>query len=390
MDEVRFRNANGEVRWGHMRMVPEFAADGQVATVLAICRDIDELKRSEQLFRTLTENAPEMIVRYDRNCRYSYVNPRFEQVNGIRAADAIDKAPAELSDSVMPELRMITATLEQVMASGIGAKVDLTSEKNGKPVGWHVSAVPEHGANGDIRGALTIWTDITERMEAELRLRESYALLQELTSLRETAREEERKRIAREMHDELGQQLTALRLGVSAMRIEFAQDDPALAGRFRDLLALADDTMQVVRNVVASLRPAAIDAGIVAALEWLAAEFSRDGRVACHLRIPDDSLVLDEARAIALFRIVQEALTNVARHAAATQVMISLERTGRCWVLEIIDDGCGFDSMAARMKSFGLVGMRERVLMLGGEISVLSAPGSGTSITVCIPADDAS
>ena len=152
-------------------------------------------------------------------------------------------------------------------------------------------------------------------MEAELRLRESYALLQELTSLRETAREEERKRIAREMHDELGQQLTALRLGVSAMRIEFAQDDPALAGRFRELLALADDTMQVVRNVVASLRPA-IDAGIVAALEWLA-EFSRDGRVACHLWIPDDSLVLDEARAIALFRIVQEALTNVARHAAA-------------------------------------------------------------------------
>ncbi|PRX28180.1 PAS domain S-box-containing protein [Paraburkholderia sp. BL18I3N2] len=390
MDEVRFRNANGEVRWGHMRMVPEFAADGQVATVLAICRDIDELKRSEQLFRTLTENAPEMIVRYDRNCRYSYVNPRFEQVNGMRAADAIDKAPAELSDSVMPELRMITATLEQVMASGIGAKVDLTSEKNGKPVGWHVSAVPEHGANGDIRGALTIWTDITERMEAELRLRESYALLQELTSLRETAREEERKRIAREMHDELGQQLTALRLGVSAMRIEFAQDDPALAGRFRDLLALADDTMQVVRNVVASLRPAAIDAGIVAALEWLAAEFSRDGRVACHLRIPDDSLVLDEARAIALFRIVQEALTNVARHAAATQVTISLEQTGRCWVLEISDDGCGFDSMAARMKSFGLVGMRERVLMLGGEISVRSAPGSGTSITVRIPVDDAS
>ena len=95
-------NANGEVRWGHMRMVPEFAADGQVATVLAICRDIDELKRSEQLFRTLTENTPEMIVRYDRNCRYDYVNPRFEQVNGMRAADAIDKAPAELSDSVMP------------------------------------------------------------------------------------------------------------------------------------------------------------------------------------------------------------------------------------------------------------------------------------------------
>jgi PAS domain S-box-containing protein len=390
MDEVRFRTATGEVRWGHMRMVPEFAADGQVATVLAICRDIDELKRSEQLFRTLTENAPEMIVRYDRDCRYSYVNPWFEQVNGMRAADALGKAPAELSDNAMPELRMITATLKQVMASGVGAKVDLTSEKHGKRVGWHVSAVPEHGANGDIRGVLTIWTDITERMQAETRLRESYALLQELTSLRETAREEERKRVAREMHDELGQQLTALRLGVSAMRIEFAQDDPALAGRFQDLLALADDTMQVVRNVVASLRPAALDAGIVAALEWLAAEFSRDGRVACRVRMPDDNLVLDEVRAIALFRIVQEALTNVARHANATQVTISLEPAEHHWTLEIRDDGRGFDSATTRIKSFGLVGMRERVLMLGGEISVFSAPGSGTSITVRIPLGDAS
>ncbi|MET3229045.1 UNVERIFIED_ORG: PAS domain S-box-containing protein [Burkholderia sp. 1263] len=516
MDEIRFRNAKGEVRWGHMRMVPEFAADGRVATVLAICRDIDELKRSEQLFRTLTEsfpdfiarfdregrhtyvnprvskafgmpqedfigkqlhelqtggssaqnelleasvrrvvatgepadhealwatdegwhvfevrhipekdaegdvvsvlgvardvtrlrttelalrasevafrtlaeNAPEMIVRYDRDCRYSYVNPRFEQINGIRAADAVGKTPAELSAAAMPELQMITATLDQVMTSGIGAKVDLTWERDGKPVGWHVSAVPEHDADGETRGALTIWTDITARMEAELRLRESYALLQELTSLRETAREEERKRIAREMHDELGQQLTALRLGVSAMRIEFARDNSVLAERFQDLLSLADGTMQVVRNVVASLRPAALDAGIVAALEWLAAEFSRDGRVVCRLRIPDDNLVLDEERAVALFRIVQEALTNVARHAGASEVTISLEQVEQYWNLEIRDDGRGFDSTAPRAKSFGLVGMRERALMLGGEISVHSAPGSGTSIAVRIPADD--
>jgi signal transduction histidine kinase len=153
-------------------------------------------------------------------------------------------------------------------------------------------------------------------------------------------------------------------------------------------LGIADGTMQVVRNVIASLRPAALDAGIVAALEWQAAEFCRDGRVNCRLKIPNGDVVLDEARAVALFRIVQEALTNVVRHAQAKLVTISLEEVARHWMLEICDDGDGFDPMAIRTKSFGLMGMKERVLMLAGEISVLSAPGRGTSIIVSIPVDE--
>lgn len=517
VDEVRFRNRQGELRWGHMRMVPEFAPDGRVATVLAICRDIDGLKRSEErfrtlaenfpdplvrfdsecrylyvnprvsatsgvsqdafvgrrigemsagvngvqtrmledgirevfatgearglethwatngvgriyearhipekdaegkvvsvltvarditplrtaelaarasetAFRTLAENAPEMIVRYDRSGRHAYVNPRFEAVCGVAAEDALGKTPAELPGTAMPELPAITTTLEEVMASGVGTRFDLTWERDGKPVGWHVSAVPERDAGGDIRGALTIWTDITERLYAEHQLRDSYALLQELTSRRETAREEERKRIARELHDELGQHLTALRMGVSALRLEFAPHHPVLAERCQYLLGLADDTIGVVRNVVASLRPAALDAGIVAALEWLAAELARDGRIRCRLRVPDDSLVLDEALAVALFRIVQEALTNVVRHASAEQVTISLAQANDDWVLEVRDDGRGFDSTTVREKSFGLVGMRERALMLGGDISIASARGCGTSVAVRIPMNGA-
>ena len=229
--------------------------------------------------------------------------------------------------------------------------------------------------------------DITERVQAELQLRESYAQLQELTAMREAAREDERKRIAREMHDELGQQLTALRLGVSALRVEFATDNPALSGRLQDLLGLADQTMHAVRNVIASLRPAALDAGIVAALEWLAAEFSRDGHLDCRLRIPDENLVLDEERAVALFRISQEALTNVARHAKATHVTISLERFEDYWILEIRDNGHGFESTATPRKTFGLVGMKERAQMLGGEISIESASGHGTAIVLRIPID---
>ncbi|WP_407675379.1 PAS domain-containing sensor histidine kinase [Paraburkholderia sprentiae] len=227
--------------------------------------------------------------------------------------------------------------------------------------------------------------DLTERKKAEHRLRESYEMLRELTSRRETAREEERKHIAREMHDDLGQHLTALRMRASMLAVQFGKDLPALAEQAQALTALVDNTMRVVRGVIASLRPAALDAGIGAALEWLAAEFNRNPRTVCRLRVQDENLVLNEDRAIVLFRVVQEALTNVARHAAASQVTITLERTPDSCVLEVRDDGQGFDPLATRKRSFGLAGMEERVLMLGGRIVVVSSPGNGCAIIVHLP-----
>jgi signal transduction histidine kinase len=210
-------------------------------------------------------------------------------------------------------------------------------------------------------------------------------MLRELTSRRETAREEERKRIARELHDELGQQLTALRMGASTLRIRFGPDNPELTEHVQKLLELADQTMQVVRDAVSSLRPGALDAGISAAVEWLAAEFSRGTQVTYSLSVPDENLPLAEERAIALFRIVQEALTNVARHARARHVHVKLERVGDDCLLEIRDDGCGFDPVAIRKRSFGLAGMKERMLMLGGKIDIVSTPGKGTTIKVELP-----
>jgi signal transduction histidine kinase len=232
---------------------------------------------------------------------------------------------------------------------------------------------------------LTIWRDITERKEAEQRLRESYELLRELTSRRETAREEERKRIAREMHDELGQHLTALRMGVSTLRLRFGHDNPDLGEHVQRILLLSDKTMQVLRDVVTSLRPAVLDAGIAAALEWLAAEFSQHGQTTCRLSVSDESPELAEERAVAIFRIVQEALTNVTRHADAHEVFITLEQTGDDCLLEVRDDGRGFDPVAIPRKSFGLAGMKERVLMLGGALDVASSPGTVLLIKVRVP-----
>ncbi len=384
-EEVRLRDWKGYIRWGNIRIVPEFAPNGEVASVLAINRDIDELKRSEDAFRALSENAPDPIIRYDRQCRRIYVNPEFERVSGSKAAELLGRSAGQVPGAPSDVVRRFRRKLKSIMATGVAKKFELTWDRFGQTVCWYVHAVPEFNADGEVQSILTIWRDITERKAVEQRLRESYEMLRELTSRRETAREEERRRIARELHDELGQQLTALRMGASALRLRFGQDNPALTEHVRKLLELVDQTMRVMRDAVSSLRPAALDAGIGAALEWLADEFTRNVGVACTARVTDDAPALAEQHAVALFRIVQEALTNVARHALAHHVRITLERGLHECLLEVRDDGCGFDPVATKHRSFGLAGMKERVLMLGGRIDIVSEPGKGTSIKVGVP-----
>jgi PAS domain S-box-containing protein len=390
-DEARWQTTHGP-RIFEVRHVPEKDAEGNVVSVLGIAHDITRLRAielalrdSERAFRTLAENAPDPIIRYDHNCRRTYVNPEFERISGVSAEKLLGQPAGRLA-GITPELaRRFRAKLKKIMASGVVDKFELAWTKDGKAQCWYIHAVPENDTHGVVQSALTVWRDISERKEAEQRLCESYALLRELTSRRETAREEERKRIARELHDELGQQLTALRMGTSTLRIRFGHDNPELAAHVQKILILADNTMQVVRDVVSSLRPAVLDAGIVAALEWLSAEFSRNGHMTCRLHVPEENVAIAEDRAIALFRIAQEALTNVARHAEAKHVFITLEQKGSDCLLEVRDDGKGFDPEPVRNQSFGFVGMKERVLMLGGEIDIVSAPGNGASIRVRVP-----
>ena len=375
-----------------LRHIPEHDSDGHVVSVLGVARDITRLRAtetalrdSERAFRTLAENAPDPIIRYDLDCRRIYVNPEFERVCGLDATNLLGRKAGNVLSAPPAISRRFRGRMKTVMRTGVAAKFELNWEAPGKSYSWSIQMAPEYDAYGAVQSGLTIWRDISESKQVERRLRESYEMLRELASRRETAREEERKRIARELHDELGQQLTALRMGASTLRIRFGPDNPELTQHVQDLLGLADQTMQVVRDAVSSLRPGALDAGISAAIEWLAAEFSRGTQVACSISVPDESLPLAEERAIALFRIVQEALTNVARHARARHVSVALERVGNDCLLQVRDDGCGFDPVAIRKRSFGLAGMKERMLMLGGKIDISSAPGRGTTIKVDLP-----
>lgn len=210
--------------------------------------------------------------------------------------------------------------------------------------------------------------------------------LRELSAHHDSVREEERAHVAREIHDELGQALTALKMDLSVLGMKFGEGTPEIKTKAQELRDTVDHTIQVVRNVATALRPATLDFGILAAVESLVEEFQKRSGIRCALKFLGTETKLAEDKSIMMFRIVQESLTNISRHAAAKNAEITVELDATHFRLEIKDDGCGFDVEAVgRRKTFGLLGIRERVIMLRGELSIRSSPGAGTEVSVSIP-----
>ncbi len=220
-------------------------------------------------------------------------------------------------------------------------------------------------------------------VEQELRVRD--AAIREFAAHVERMREEDRKYIAREIHDELGQLLAALHLEISLLK--GVEDNRKRAEIIRSNMSeLVDKADQSVRNVAEHLRPASLGLGIVSAIKKLIHEFRKHSGVSCVLHLMEDPIDLDEDQTVAIFRIVQESLTNVTRHAEATRVEITLSQNVDDLIVEVRDNGKGFDSAdAAKKKSFGLLGMRERAAVLGGGIDITSLPQQGTVVKVRIP-----
>ena len=228
--------------------------------------------------------------------------------------------------------------------------------------------------------------DITDRKLIEQRLRDSREQLRALTAHLERIREEERTRIAREIHDELGQALTGLKMDLSWFAARLP-NQPMLQEKAVGMLKLIDSTVHAVRRLSTELRPAILDSlGLIPAIEWLAQEFQKRTSVTCEFVATDDELNLDHERTTALFRICQESLTNVARYAQATSVHIELDSDDSQITSRISDNGRGITEEETKARnSFGLLGMRERARLLGGTFEISGAPGKGTALTVRLP-----
>ena len=243
----------------------------------------------------------------------------------------------------------------------------------------------EHAARTGLERAVQTRTRDLERAKHGLEL--EMAERQQAEQALERSREEERTRLARELHDSLGGALTGLKMDLAQLRRLPPGDHAGREERLTALMALVDETVTVMRRISSDLRPPALDElGLSSAVEWLVMEFQRRSGLECRLALDADQLELDPDRAIAAFRIVQEALTNVGRHAEATLVEVGLGVEAGCLRLVVRDNGRGIDpERQANTQTLGLAGMRERVRLLRGELVIDSAPGRGTAVTVMIP-----
>ncbi|QDX29940.1 PAS domain-containing sensor histidine kinase [Dickeya poaceiphila] len=364
---------------------------------MCVVRDIRERQHIEQLayareqeFRTLAENIPALIIRFDPQLNCLYANPatlaylRFtaEQVYGRQLTD------------LLPHSRCVVHILQrvqQVADSKKSIEDELEEESDAAAMhhrrSYHLRCVPEFDQNGSLTSILAVGHDITvirytekKREDAQMRL---------LARQRELSREEERKHIAREIHDELGQLLTSMRMSLSLMCMQFTRDNPPTLTQLQNLMALSDKTIQVVRQVATRLRPNVLNMGLTPALEWLRDDFIRQYGCPCLLRTPASEVVLNDECATAAFRVVQESLTNIARYAEATQVVIALENREGVIVLSVCDNGKGFDTQNGKPHTFGLMSMKERGRMLGGEVIIESQPGAGTLVRLTFPQETA-
>jgi signal transduction histidine kinase len=236
---------------------------------------------------------------------------------------------------------------------------------------------------GDVWRYISIFSDISERKKIEQELADYREHLRELTRFLQDVREDERTSIARELHDEFGQALTALRIDLSWLRKRSNDTHDDFRLRLDTSRALVERTIESLRRISEGLRPGMLDVlGLAAALEHLVSQFEQRWQITCTFHADRDEYDLDKNQSIVVFRLVQEALTNVSRHAHATEVDIDLREKGDNLCLVIQDDGVGFDTARPR-KGFGLLGMSERVRMLGGEIDIDG--GQGTRIVVTLP-----
>ena len=252
-----------------------------------------------------------------------------------------------------------------------------------KDVKWiNLRATPHPVDGGTVQwdGIMTNISASKEEQEASMRSR---ARLAELTEHIEQGKEQERARIAREIHDDLGGNLTAIKMALAMLSARLPDDQPALLEKANYLDDLVDRTIEAVHRISLDLRPTMLDLGIVAALEWQAREFEKQMGIACIFRCQEKEIVLEDDHATALFRIFQEALTNIAKHAHATRVTVQLRPQRAHLTLTICDNGHGIKpSDRFKPQSFGLHSMSERAKVFGGTLALSSAPGGGTMLTI--------
>ena len=335
--------------------------------------------------RALLDNIPDMAWLKDRSCRYLAVNTAYLEVLALPEEAVLGKRPDEIWPSEIAEVYLRTD--RAVLKSGRRRRYEETRpDSSGNPRWFETIKSPIRDQAGRIIGTVGISRDISERKSAESELIRSRAQLRELTNYLQSVREEERARISRELHDELGQTLTALKMELGWLKERLPNEPDLLRTRVDRLMQIVDQSVIDLQRIATDLRPMILDElGLVSAIQWLTQSFSTGSAVKVELSVDRNDLHYSKDVSTAAFRIAQEALTNIIRHSKATSARIVVSHAANDLQLDISDDGCGMDLTASKRERLGLIGMAERARMLGGSMEIDTAPGRGTRICVRLP-----
>ncbi|HAV35476.1 MAG TPA: histidine kinase [Massilia sp.] len=341
-------------------------------------------------FNAIVDHTPGLVYQFvlgaDGRHAFPYLSEGCAALLGVQPA-ALQADPDLFLRLVLPEdrkgyLEAMAVSKLSLSAWNWEGRIWIDAWKDVKWINLRATPHPAPGGAVQWDGIMTNITDSKNEQQEVLRSR---ARLAELTDHIEQVKEQERARIAREIHDDLGGNLTAIKMALAMLSARLPDDQPGLLEKASYLDDLVDRTIEAVHRISLDLRPSTLDLGIVAALEWQAREFEKQMGIACIFRSAERDIELDADHAAALFRIFQEALTNVAKHAGATRVTVTLRRQRQHLTLAICDNGRGIVP-ADRLKphSFGLRGMSERARALGGTLTLSPAPGGGTMVTIKI------
>ena len=358
----------------------------------AILRDITARKHSEDTLREgaeryqrLVELVPDAIW-IERDNRIAFLNRACVQ---LLASDSVvrvlGKSPL---DFIHPDFHAVAAARRERLATAQEAtplmeKRIVRLDGEIRDVEIAEAAFHEEGSVA----FLAVLRDVTDRKATEREIRESREQLRHLSASLQEVREEEKTRIARELHDELGQALTGLKMDLARLVSQLTPEQHGARERAEAMKTLIENTVASVRRIATELRPLMLDdLGLAPTVEWLVSDFTKRSGIAVDLDMPERELEMEARVSTALFRVLQEALTNVARHAGASRVHIELTSSGDKVQLVVSDNGKGIDVATQNApKTFGLLGMRERAAMLGGELTVDSDPGAGTRVMMIVP-----
>jgi PAS domain S-box-containing protein len=340
-----------------------------------------ELKLSEARLRTIVEASPApLAITSLLEDRILYANESLRQLFRMEKTEQSRLDPAGLYIDKAERVRLI----DHLRRDGSISNREVQYRRLDGTTFWGI-VTGRLAAYEDAPAMYWGLSDVSERKQIEQELLKSREQLRQLGAHMEAVREEERKRIALEIHDEMGQLLTALKMDVSLLKMQLS-NLPDLLTKVVEMRELVEKTILMVRNVANHLRPAALNFGLASALEWLAEDFGKRTGIPCQFLMNASEPVLSDAHATAVFRVVQESLTNVARHAHATRVHLSVTRNALGFELNVSDNGCGFDPAAVRARnSYGLLGMNERARLIGASLQIDSAPGAGTVVSISVP-----